>query len=52
MGDDMDLDILLPKQLGLKAILLDRGGQCVDVTAPDAVVGSLTEALDIVREWV
>jgi FMN phosphatase YigB (HAD superfamily) len=47
IGDDVKLDILLPKKLGMKTILLDRSGQFSgDRTKADAAVTSLNLAID------
>jgi len=47
VGDDLRLDILLPKQLGIGTILLDRGGenQAEDV---NPIVRDLNEALNVI----
>jgi FMN phosphatase YigB (HAD superfamily) len=47
VGDDLRLDILLPKQLGIGTILLDRGGenQAEDV---HPIVRDLNEALNVI----
>ncbi len=50
VGDDMGLDVLLPKKLGLNAILLDRGGKQQTATEPDAIARSLTEAMDLIQD--
>ncbi|MFQ5837365.1 MAG: HAD family hydrolase [Thermoplasmata archaeon] len=50
IGDDLHLDILLPERLGMNAILLDREGRGQNDVAPEAVVQSLTEAIEIVRK--
>jgi len=49
VGDDMDLDIRLPKRLGMKAILLDRTGQPLSQQSrweADSIVKNLNEAID------
>jgi len=47
IGDDVGLDVLLPKRLGMRTILLDRNGQLsTSSLEADAVVGSLSEALE------
>jgi FMN phosphatase YigB (HAD superfamily) len=52
IGDDLGLDILLPKRLGMKAILLDRTGQYSDkdYEKADAAVNGLREAMEAVKE--
>lgn len=53
VGDDMDLDIRLPKRLGMKAILLDRAGQSSSQQSgleADSVVRNLNEAMDALIE--
>ena len=49
VGDDMDLDIRLPKRLGMKAILLDRTEQSFSQQSrweADSIVKNLNEAID------
>lgn len=48
IGDDMELDIRLPKKIGMKAILLDRTGKLSreDCMEAVAVVRDLNEALE------
>jgi FMN phosphatase YigB (HAD superfamily) len=50
IGDEVQLDVLLPKSLGMRAILLDRTGklQRTNFKEADAVVRSLKEAMNIV----
>jgi HAD superfamily hydrolase (TIGR01549 family) len=50
IGDEMELDISLPKKLGMKAILLDRTGRTSsrDCREADGIVINLTEAIDVV----
>jgi FMN phosphatase YigB (HAD superfamily) len=53
IGDEVDVDILIPKRLGMRAMLLDRtsrltSGDCVEA---DAVVGNLRDAIKEVREY-
>jgi len=53
IGDDMDLDIRLPKQLGMKAILLDRTGQSFSHQScweADSIIQNLDEAIAAVTE--
>jgi putative hydrolase of the HAD superfamily len=53
VGDDMELDIRLPKRLGMKAILLDRSGQSFSQrpeSEADSVVKNLNEAIDALTE--
>jgi len=47
IGDDIELDILLQKRLGMCAILLDRKRQNLKYQGADAVANSLSEALKI-----
>ena len=48
IGDDIELDILLPKTLGMQTILLDRTGQFSDTRGKEAdfVVKNLNEAAE------
>jgi putative hydrolase of the HAD superfamily len=48
IGDNIPIDILLPKRLGIKAILLDRKRENPQCEEADATVNSLTEALGII----
>jgi putative hydrolase of the HAD superfamily len=48
IGDDIPVDILLPKRLGIKAMLLDREGKSEDCPQADAVVNDLNEAVKII----
>lgn len=48
VGDELDLDIRLPKRLGMKAILLDRVGQSFSKQSrleAHSIVRNLTEAI-------
>ena len=51
VGDDIDLDILIPRKLGMKTILLNRSGESKDTREPDAVVSNLDEAMELVTVW-
>jgi len=48
IGDNVQVDILLPKRLGIHAILLNRESQNLDCQTADAIVNNLAEALEIV----
>lgn len=48
IGDDVSIDILLPKRLGMNAILLDREGKNVKCERADAVVNDLNQAIETV----
>jgi HAD superfamily hydrolase (TIGR01509 family) len=48
IGDDVPTDILLPKRLGINAILLDREGKGEECSQADAVVNDLNEAVEII----
>jgi len=48
IGDDLEVDIMLPKKLGIKAILLDREGKVQHNASADAVVRDLIEAVETV----
>ena len=53
VGDDIDLDIRLPKRLGMKAILLDRAGQSFSRQSgseADSIARNLNEAIDALTE--
>jgi FMN phosphatase YigB (HAD superfamily) len=48
IGDDLEIDVMLPKKLGIHAILLDREGKIQQNTIADAVVRDLNEAIEII----
>jgi len=48
LGDNIPMDILLPKKLGINAILLDRERKDVKCKDADAVVNNLSEALEVI----
>ena len=48
IGDNVQVDILLPKQLGIHGILLDRKGKNLKCQEANAVVNNLREALEII----
>jgi len=45
IGDDVSVDILLPKSLGINAILLNREGRNLECSQADAIVNNLNEAV-------
>jgi putative hydrolase of the HAD superfamily len=49
VGDSIYLDIILPKKLGIKAVLLNRSGRKVECSEADAIIESLDQVLEIVR---
>ena len=52
IGDDVPIDIILPKKLGINAILLNREGKNVECSHADAVINSLNEAVEtIIRKF-
>jgi FMN phosphatase YigB (HAD superfamily) len=48
IGDDVPTDIILPKKLGINAILLDREGKGVECSRADAVVSNLNKAVEVI----
>jgi len=48
IGDDLEIDVMLPKKLGIHAILLDREGKIQYNASADAVVKNLNEAIEII----
>lgn len=46
IGDELDLDIMLPKRLGIHTILLDREGKTQQKIVADEVVEDLNEAVE------
>jgi len=52
IGDDVQGDILLPKRLGIHAILLDREKRNIECPQADAIVNNLNEAVEtIIRKF-
>jgi len=51
IGDDIDLDVRNPKGLGMRAIQIDEDLGFKEKIA-DAVVGNVSEAMNIVESWV
>jgi len=52
IGDDLEVDIMLPKRLGIHTILLDREGKLQNNTSAEAVVRDLNEAVATVVKWL
>jgi FMN phosphatase YigB (HAD superfamily) len=48
IGDDLEIDVILPKKLGIHAILLDKEGKIQYNASADAVVRDLIEAVETV----
>ncbi|MGQ9506718.1 MAG: HAD family hydrolase [Candidatus Bathycorpusculaceae bacterium] len=48
IGDDVKVDVLLPKQLGMHTILLNRKEQYPECKVADAVAENLTQAVKII----
>jgi putative hydrolase of the HAD superfamily len=48
IGDDVPIDIILPKKIGINAMLLNREGKNVQCPQADAVINSLDEAVETV----
>jgi len=52
IGDDVPIDIILPKKLGVNAILLNREGKNVECPQADAVINNLNKAVEtIIRKF-
>lgn len=52
IGDDMQLDILLPRKLGIRTMLLDREGKTVARSeSVDAFVYNLSDAVKAIIKW-
>jgi HAD superfamily hydrolase (TIGR01549 family) len=52
IGDDVPIDIILPKKLGINAILLNRKGKNVEYPQADAVINNLNKAVEtIIRKF-
>jgi len=52
IGDDVPIDILISKRLGIRTILLDREHRMGDSQYPDAVAENLIEAMRMVEAWI
>jgi HAD superfamily hydrolase (TIGR01662 family) len=55
IGDEEDVDILLPKRLGMHAIFLDRSREIQKLSfeiKPDAIANDLKESVKIVKNWI
>jgi HAD superfamily hydrolase (TIGR01549 family) len=48
IGDNIEVDILLPKRLGMHAILLDRKRQKPKCQAADAIANTLPQVLELI----
>jgi len=48
IGDDVPIDMILPKRLGMKTILLDRERENVKCEHADAIVNDLNQAIETV----
>jgi len=48
IGDNVLIDIILPKKLGINAILLDREKKEIECSQADAIVNNLNAALEII----
>lgn len=49
IGDNVFLDVILPKKLGIKAILLDRKRENIKCPQADFIVNDLKEAIEIIK---
>jgi len=52
IGDDVPIDILISKKLGIRTILLDREHKMSDSKFSDAIAENLVEAIKIVEAWI
>ncbi|MHA1722336.1 MAG: HAD hydrolase-like protein [Candidatus Baldrarchaeia archaeon] len=52
IGDNLQYDVLLPKALGMHAILLDREGEKLSVKASNVTAEDLRDAVDILLDWL
>ena len=50
IGDNIQLDVLLPKRLGINSILLDREREIAESPLTDATINDLTEAVEVIKE--
>ncbi len=51
IGDTIEIDVSLPKKLGMYAVLLDRNEMTRETHSADAVATDLTQALEIIIRW-
>ena len=51
IGDNIQLDVLLPKRLGINTILLDRKREIVESPHADATINDLREAIKVIKAW-
>jgi len=52
IGGDFQYDVLLPKVLGMHAILLDREGEKLSAKASNVTAKDLRDAVDILLDWL
>lgn len=52
IGDDIPIDILIPKKLGIHTILLDRKHKMDGSEFSEAIVTDLVEAVEIIEAWI
>lgn len=48
IGDNILIDIILPKKLGINAVLLNRERKTIRCSQADAIVNDLNEAIEII----
>lgn len=51
IGDNIQLDILLPKRLGINSVLLDREKKDRESAHANATINDLREAIGLIKEW-
>lgn len=51
IGDLVDTDIRGAKRIGMKAVLVTHGSSIVETDAPDAIVESLIDAVEVLAKW-
>ncbi len=51
IGDNVPIDILLPKRLGMNTILLNRELEIVESPHANVTISDLREAIKIIKEW-
>ena len=51
IGDELLVDIRIPKGLGMHTIQLDRSRKARKSSEADAIARTLTEAVDLREEW-
>jgi len=52
IGDDVPIDVLIPKELGMHTVLLDREHKMDEAACSDAIVADLVKAVKTIKGWI